>query len=44
MAINATVTICHVPRGKPARRRTLTVPYVSGLDHSRHGDTLGACQ
>ncbi len=44
MAINATVTICHVPPGNPARRRTLTVAYTSGLDHAAHGDALGTCR
>lgn len=44
LAINATVRLCHTAPGNPKRRQTITTPYVSGLDHAAHGDTLGACR
>jgi hypothetical protein len=44
MAINASVRLCHTAPGNPTRRTTVTVSYVSGLDHARHGDVLGPCR
>ena len=38
------VVICHIPRGNPDNRRTMTVSQSSWEEeHSRHGDSLGAC-
>lgn len=38
------VVICHIPPGNPENRRTMTVSQSEWEDeHSRHGDSLGAC-
>jgi streptogramin lyase len=44
LAFKTSVTICHTAPGKSGSRQTMTVGYMSGLDHVKHGDTLGACQ
>lgn len=39
-----TVVICHAPPGNPANRKTMDVPWPSGLaPHLAHGDTIGQC-
>lgn len=43
LAFKSTVTVCHRPPGKPANGKTMTIGYLSGLDHVAHGDTIGAC-
>jgi sugar lactone lactonase YvrE len=43
LAFKSTVTICHGAPGS-ANRKTMTIGYMSGLDHMKHGDTIGPCQ
>ena len=38
------VTICHIPPGKHAKARTLSVNAKAVPAHLRHGDSLGSCQ
>lgn len=38
-----TVTICHIPPGKPDKARTLTIGTSAWPAHQAHGDTEGAC-
>lgn len=38
-----TVTICHIPPGKPDKGRTLTIGTSAWPAHQAHGDTEGAC-
>jgi hypothetical protein len=38
-----TITICHIPPGNPANRRTLVVGIGAWPGHQGHGDTLGPC-
>jgi hypothetical protein len=38
------VTICHQPPGKPAERKTMTVPKSAVNAHLAHGDYLGECK
>jgi len=40
----AKTKVCHQPGGNTAKGRTLTIGYLSALDHLRHGDTLGSCE
>ena len=37
------VTICHIPRGNPARAHTIKVGLASLPAHLAHGDTIGPC-
>ncbi len=37
------VTICHQPPGKPAERKTMTVPQSAVKAHLAHGDIMGEC-
>jgi hypothetical protein len=37
------VTICHIPRGNPARAHTIKVGLASLNAHLAHGDTIGPC-
>jgi hypothetical protein len=38
------VVICHIPPGHPDKRKTMTVTQSAWEnEHSRHGDSLGAC-
>jgi len=38
-----TIVICHVPRGNPDNKHTITIGYLSARDHVDHGDTVGPC-
>lgn len=38
-----TVTICHIPPGKPDKGRTITIGTSAWPAHQAHGDTEGAC-
>ena len=38
------VTICHIPRGNPARAHTITIDAESLSNHLAHGDTIGPCE
>ncbi len=38
------VAICHQPPGKPAERKTLTVPQSAVKAHLAHGDVMGECK
>ncbi|WP_291987579.1 NHL repeat-containing protein [Luteitalea sp.] len=44
LSFAATATVCHVPKGNPARAKTLTIGYMSALDHLAHGDEPDACR
>jgi hypothetical protein len=44
LAFKSTVTICHGAPGQPANKKTVTVGYLSGPDHMKHGDSIGPCQ
>lgn len=37
------VTICHIPPGNPAKKKTLTIGASAWPAHQAHGDTEGAC-
>lgn len=37
------ITICHIPPGNPAKKKTLTVGASAWPAHQAHGDTEGAC-
>lgn len=39
----STMTICHIPPGKPANRHTITIGSSAWPAHQAHGDTEGAC-
>lgn len=43
LVFRATATMCHAAPGNPWQVGTVTVPYLTGLDHMAHGDELGAC-
>jgi hypothetical protein len=38
------VTICHIPRGNPARAHTIIIDADSLPNHLAHGDTIGPCE
>jgi hypothetical protein len=38
-----TVTICHIPPGNPAKKKTITIGTGAWPAHEKHGDTLGPC-
>lgn len=35
--------VCHHPPGNPAKEKTLTISYLSAMDHLAHGDVVGSC-
>jgi hypothetical protein len=39
----ATMTICHIPPGKPEKRQTITIGTSAWPAHQAHGDTQGPC-
>src|SRR5215208_3188676 len=41
---NEKITICHIPPGNPAARRTLSVGASAWPSHEGHGDRRGACR
>ena len=41
--VEGKVTICHIPKGNPAKARTLSISAMSVDDHLAHGDYLGPC-
>jgi len=43
LQFKATIAICHVPRGNPDNKHTITIGYLSARDHLGHGDGVGPC-
>ena len=43
IAFKSTTVVCHRPPGNRDAGRTLTIGYLSAVDHIEHGDALGAC-
>ena len=43
LQFKTTIVICHVPRGNPDNKHTITIGYLSARDHVDHGDTVGPC-
>jgi hypothetical protein len=37
------IAMCHVPRGNPDDKRTITIGYLFARDHVDHGDAVGPC-
>src|SRR3989449_5776500 len=37
------IAMCHVLRGNPDNKRTITIGYLSARDHVDHGDAVGPC-
>lgn len=40
---NVKITICHIPPGNPANKRTLTISTSALQAHINHGDVMGSC-
>lgn len=38
------ITVCHHKPGKPDKRKSISIGYLSAGDHVRHGDTVGPCE
>lgn len=43
LQFKARIDMCHVPRGNPDNKRTITIGYLSARDHVDHGDAVGSC-
>ncbi len=41
--LSGKITVCHIPKGNPAKKKTISIGASAWPAHERHGDTLGPC-